>query len=895
MRDLESQQKPPHTIRLEDYRPPAFNIETVWLRFELYEDLCIVRSRLSLKRQDPQSTVLWLDGENLKLVEMSVNGRRVDPCSSSPQDSGECRLFDHGLELAVPLHIQDFVIESVVEIEPHKNLACEGLYKTGSMFCTQCEAESFRKITYFIDRPDVMATYQVEIEADEAKYPVLLSNGNFVRSRRLEGGRHESVWKDPFNKPSYLFALVAGDLGVLRGNTTTRSGREVSLEIYCRRGLEARCQHALESLKLAMKWDEDVYGLEYDLNAYMIVVADDFNMGAMENKGLNVFNAHYVLADPTTATDKDFHNVTAVVGHEYFHNWTGNRVTCRDWFQLSLKEGLTVFRDQEFSADIGSRAVKRIEDVIRLRTHQFAEDAGPMAHPVRPKSYVSIDNFYTLTVYEKGAEVIRMIHTLLGAEKFRRGMDLYFERHDGTAATCDDFVKAMADASGRDLTQFKLWYEQAGTPQLFVKEVWHAERGELELVFRQELPRTPEQIEGQSKHAQVIPVALGLIGTDGRDLGPTEVVEVTAFEQSWKKSGLRERPRTSLLRGFSAPVKLNREISVDDLRFLASFDSDPVARWETSQELMLRFMLSTLRGDVQVNELRAGVLDALAQLLDQTSSLDPAFVSFMLQLPAEAYVQQFLTEVDPDQVFQVHSGLQREISRRFRAKFEDIYNQLNQQLAAKAEQDPRASRSGRAMGERALRNTALSYLCLSDDVRDLDRALRQRREAKDMTTELGALEALNRSAQAARLTALEEFIGKWKNEPLVVNKWLTIRATSPAPRTLDEIRELMDSPIFDRNNPNKIYSLLLAFARFNQVGFHQKSGAGYRFIADQVLDIDARNPQVASRLVSAFNSWRTYRADRREFMESELRRILAQPSLSANVREIVEKALAPRA
>ena len=854
----------------------------------------MVRSRLSLKRQDSKATQLWLDGENLKLIEMSIDSRRIQFGSSSPQEGGEGRLFEHGLELAVPLHLQDFVIEAVVQIEPHKNLACEGLYKTGSMFCTQCEAESFRKITYFIDRPDVMATYQVEIEADEAKYPVLLSNGNFVRSRRLSGGRHESVWKDPFNKPSYLFALVAGDLGLLKGSYTTRSGREVSLEFYCRRGLEARCQHALDSLKLAMKWDEDVYGLEYDLNSYMIVVADDFNMGAMENKGLNVFNAHYVLADPTTATDKDFHNITAVVGHEYFHNWTGNRVTCRDWFQLSLKEGLTVFRDQEFSADIGSRAVTRIESVIRLRTHQFAEDAGPMAHPVRPKSYVSIDNFYTLTIYEKGAEVIRMIHTLLGAEKFRRGMDLYFERHDGSAATCDDFVKAMADASGRDLTQFKLWYEQAGTPQLLVQERWNATSGELQLTFRQELPRTPELAEGQKKLAQVIPVALGMIGADGQDLGPTEIVEVTALEQTWKKTGLRERPRVSLLRGFSAPVKLVRDISVEDLRFLASFDSDPVARWEASQELMLRCMLSSLRGEAQALELRAGVLDALAQLLDQAPTLDPAFVSFMLHLPAEAYVQQFLADVDPDEVFKVHSGLQREISKRFRTKFEQIFEQLNQSRHLASQQDPGSQRSGRAMGERALRNTSLVYLCLSDDVRDLDRALRQRREAKDMTTELGALEALNRSSQAARLTALAEFIGKWKNEPLVVNKWLSIRATSPAPRTLEEIRELMDSPIFDRNNPNKIYSLLLAFARFNQIGFHQKSGAGYRFIADQVLDIDARNPQVASRLVSAFNSWRTYRADRRDMMEAELKRILSEPKLSPNVREIVEKALAPR-
>ncbi|CAN5397361.1 aminopeptidase N [soil metagenome] len=894
-------------VHLKDYTAPDFWIRETKLNFDLFEDHARVRSNLKFERRaGVKAPVIVLDGENLQFKGVKLDGVACAKAAEGAAPTQGEYAFDREKLLVGVGALSNPVLEIEVVNEPQKNLSCEGLYRSSGMFCTQCEAESFRRITYYLDRPDVMSIFTVTLTAEKAKYPILLSNGNRTNHRELEGGRHEATWFDPHKKPCYLFALVAGDLGVLRSSFITASGRTVALKIYSRKGLEKRCEHAMDSLKKSMKWDEERFGLEYDLDVFMIVVADDFNMGAMENKGLNIFNAHYVLAEPATATDHDFNNIQAVVGHEYFHNWTGNRITCRDWFQLSLKEGLTVYRDQEFSADMGSRAVKRIQDVIRLRTHQFAEDSGPMAHPVRPQSYVAIDNFYTLTVYEKGAELIRMIETLIGREAFRKGSDKYFELFDGQAVTTDDFVQAMALGAKevgqqRDFTQFKNWYDQAGTPTVKVETRYLADEKKFEIKMTQSCAPSPGQAE---KKPYLIPVAIGLLGRDaktggGRDLIPTRVLELSKPEQTFVIDAIEEKPVLSLLRGFSAPVKAECEFSVDELSFLIAHDSDPVARWEATQQLMLRVLKAKVAvGDevrpadaattlAQANSLEASLIEALRPLLTAAETaaagVDPAFVSFMLQLPSENYIAQFFTEVDVDAIFNAHNGLLKAIAQAHRQSFEKIYERLSVK--------PIVGISSLAQGERALRNSALTYLCMSDDLRDLDRALRQRRDAKDMTTELGALEALNRSTQPARLTGLDEFRAKWKDETLVMNKWLTLRAVAPGQKTLTEVKKLMDDSVFDKNNPNKIYSLMLAFAKFNSVGFHARSGDGYKFIADQVLDVDRRNPQVASRLVSAFNQWKTFDPDRRALIQAQLSRISKHEGLSTNVSEIVGRAL----
>ncbi|MBN8539377.1 MAG: aminopeptidase N [Deltaproteobacteria bacterium] len=870
-------------VHLKDYTAPSFWIRETSLFFDLHEDHARVRSKLRIERRKGSTeTVLKLDGEQLQLNGVKLNSVSCTTNSTSAAlKPGEYRIENEKLAIGVG-ELADFFLEVDVTNEPQKNLACEGLYRTGGMFCTQCEAESFRRITYYIDRPDVMSIFTVTVEADKSKYPILLSNGNRVSTREMPNGRHEATWHDPHKKPCYLFALVAGDLGCLRDRFQTKSGRDVALEIYCRQGLEPRCVHAMDSLKKSMLWDEERYGLEYDLDLFMIVVADEFNMGAMENKGLNVFNAHYVLADAQTATDKDFDNIQAVVGHEYFHNWTGNRVTCRDWFQLSLKEGLTVYRDQEFSADMGSRAVKRIEDVIRLRTHQFAEDAGPMAHAVRPQSYEAIDNFYTMTIYEKGAEVIRMIETLIGRDGFRKGMDRYFEMFDGQAVTTDDFVHAMTLGAkdvgrSRDFTQFKNWYDQAGTPLIKVRSQYDAAAKKYSLTISQSCAPSPGQ---PSKIPYLIPVAVGLLGQNG-DLIPTTILELSEPEQTFTFEGIAEKPMLSLLRGFSAPVKVECEYSTEELSFLIAKDSDPVARWEATQQMMLKAMLANVSGSPEAATLQAALVKSLGPMLDDATvagKIDEAFVSFMLMPPSENYISQFLQVVDVEKVFRAHDGLLREVVKTYRQKFESIYNRLEALPVTTS-------------GQRALRNMSLMYLCLNGDVRDLERALKQRRQAKDMTTELGAIDALNRSGSAARISGIEEFREKWRNESLVMNKWLSIRALAPGEGTLEEVKALLDDSAFDKNNPNKIYSLLLAFAKFNSLGFHAKSGGGYKLIADQVLDVDTRNPQVASRLVSAFNQWKTFTPDRADQMKRELERIAKHPTLSNNVREIVTRAL----
>jgi aminopeptidase N len=894
----------PNPIYLKDYRQPDFWIPKVDLHFDLHEEFARVRSRLTLERNSSQAAStkapLVLNGELLKLEKVSIDGRELK--------ASEYTVTDTHLTIAsVP---DRFVLETVVTNEPHKNLACEGLYRSSGMFCTQCEAESFRRITYFIDRPDVMSSYTVTIEAEEAKYPLLLSNGNPVSKRSLGNGRHEAVWQDPHKKPSYLFALVAGDLGKISDTFVTRSGRQVKLEIYARKGLEDRCKHAMDSLKMSMKWDEDTYGLEYDLDIFMIVVAEDFNMGAMENKGLNIFNANYVLAKPETATDADYAGILSVVGHEYFHNWTGNRVTCRDWFQLSLKEGLTVFRDQRFTADMTSAAVNRIEEVIRLRTHQFAEDSGPMSHPVRPQSYISINNFYTLTVYEKGAEVIRMIETIVGREGFRKGMDLYFKRHDGQAVRTDDFVAAMEDANSIDLTQFKNWYDQAGTPQVKATATHDPKMRTFKITLEQSCPVAPGQPEKKPYH---IPIAVGLIGKDGRDLplqleagtavssgsgsaglcapsvadsncAHTMVLHLRQPKETFTFTNIDERPVLSILRNFSAPVRLEYEYTDEDLAFLMANDTDEVARWEAAQVLTIRTVkeiVAAIQGGRALPSAER-LVKAYGPLLTD-SSLDPAFVSFMLLLPAEQYLAQFYTTVDVDAIHAAREHILRAIGREYQGVFKEIYARLVRQgTDAPWPKDE---------GLRSLKSRVLEFITLSDEPADLELAHRQLREAKNMTDELGALSALNRTASPVRRQALDEFYAKWKDESLVMNKWFTLQAVAPIVNALDEVKRLSELPIFDKNNPNKIYSLYVAFTKFNHVRFHDKGGKPYRMIADQVLEIDSRNPQVASRLMGAFSQWKCFDQDRQKLMKAELERILAKPGLSANVFEIASKTL----
>lgn len=892
-------------IYLKDYQAPAFFIRETILSFDLHEDHAKVHSRLKFERNSNLSDkTLLLDGENLQLKSVKLNGEAcresATPIPLSERQSagvlaaGTFRLLTgrsgevEKLEVGIG-DLSHFTLETDVINEPQKNLACEGLYRSSGMFCTQCEAESFRRITFYLDRPDVMSVFTVTVEADKAKYPTLLSNGNRISTREMSNGRHEATWHDPFKKPSYLFALVAGDLGCLHDSFTTMSGKTVALEIYSRKGLESRCSHAMESLKKAMRWDEERFGLEYDLDIFMIVAADDFNMGAMENKGLNIFNANYILADRQTATDTDYDRIMGVVGHEYFHNWTGNRVTCRDWFQLSLKEGLTVFRDQEFSSDMQSRAVKRIQDVIRLRTHQFAEDAGPMAHPVRPQSYESIDNFYTMTVYEKGAELIRMYETLIGKDGFRKGIDRYFELYDGQAVTTDDFVHAMSLGAKdvgrpRDFTQFKNWYNQAGTPLLKVRTNYDSGKKTYSVTIAQSCAPSPGQ---PHKEPYLIPVAIGLVGQKG-DLIPTKILEVTKPEETFVLENITEKPVLSLLRGFSAPVKVEYEYSDEDLSYLLAKDTDPIARWDAGQQLMLRTMLASINKSPEENSLKESLVRALKPILHEVSTgmganhLDPALAHLLLLPPSENFVAQYARPVDPKKVFMAHDGLLKLIGQKYHAEFDLIHKRLTDRCEQNQELNS---------GERALRDIALLYLCANDEVPALNRALKQERESRDLTTELGAITAMNRTHLPARMTGLNEFRDKWKNEPLVINKWLTLRAISPNPRALEEVQELMTDSVFDKNNPNKIYALVLAFAKFNSLGFHREDGKGYQFIAGQTIEIDKRNPQVASRLVSAFNQWKTFQPEIAQKMKTELERIAKEPSLSTNVREIVERAL----
>ena len=881
----------PAAILRTDYRPPPFSIEQAELDFELEKAATRVKARLDVARAADPSAVgkpLRLDGEGLDLQRVRIDGRLLNP--------NEFQVDAESLTIAsVP---DKFVLETDVIIKPQDNTELSGLYVSNDVFCTQCEAEGFRRITYFLDRPDVMSRYRVRITADAAKFPVLLSNGNNVDNGTLADGRHWAEWEDPFPKPCYLFALVAGRLEHLEDRFTTRSGRNVTLRIYTREADVDKCGHAMESLKKAMTWDEQVFGLEYDLDVFNIVAVGDFNMGAMENKSLNIFNTSYILARPETATDGNFANVESVVAHEYFHNWTGNRVTCRDWFQLSLKEGLTVFRDQQFSADMGSRAVTRIADVRGLRSSQFAEDSSPMAHPVRPESYIEINNFYTATVYNKGAEVIRMMHRLLGADGFRKGMDLYFERHDGQAVTCDDFASAMEDASGVDLGQFRLWYSQAGTPQLKVSGHYDETAKSFELSVEQTVPDTPGQTNKKPMH---IPFAVGLLDESGEDIplklegensagDTTRVLDVTKEKQTFRFVDVPGKPVPSLLRDFSAPVRLKADLDDDALIFLMGHDSDPFNRWEAGQQLGVRLMLGLVERYRRQEKLslEPGYVEALRKTLTDPS-LDKAFIANVLSLPSEMYLGQNMEQIDVDAIHAVRTFVRAEIAHALKSEFEAAYRD-------NAVDEPYAFEP-KAVGRRSLKNSALSYLVAGDpdgagEGSPVAQCLAQFRAADNMTDEIGALGVLSHVDRPERVTAMEEFYDKWRNDALAVDKWFALQAMSERSGIIQDVKKLLDHPAYDGRNPNKVRALVGAFCFNNPAGFHDVSGEGYEFLASRVLALDPVNPQVAARLAGALGRWRKYDPARQDLMKAALERIVANPNLSKDVYEIVSKSLA---
>ncbi|WP_313203086.1 aminopeptidase N [Pseudomonas sp.] len=880
----------PQVIYLKDYQAPEYLIDETHLTFELFEDHTLVHAQLVMRRNPARGAglpPLELDGQQLELLRASLDDQELQP--------GDYQVDADSL--TVHPKAERFTLDTSVKIHPESNTALEGLYKSGKMFCTQCEAEGFRKITYYLDRPDVMSTFTTTVIAEQHRYPVLLSNGNPIDSGPAEDGRHWATWEDPFKKPAYLFALVAGDLWCVEDNFVRQSGRDVTLRIYVEPENIDKCEHAMVSLKKSMRWDEEVYGREYDLDIFMIVAVNDFNMGAMENKGLNIFNSSCVLARAETATDAAHQRVEGVVAHEYFHNWSGNRVTCRDWFQLSLKEGFTVFRDAEFSADMNSRTVKRIEDVAYLRTHQFAEDAGPMAHPVRPDSFIEISNFYTLTVYEKGAEVVRMVRTLLGAEGFRKGSDLYFERHDGQAVTTDDFIKAMEDANGVDLTQFKRWYSQAGTPRLEVSEAYDATAQTYSLTFRQSCPQTPDKAE---KLPFVIPVELGLLDAEGNDLplqlagegsadGTSRVLSVTEAEQTFTFQGIAAKPLPSLLRGFSAPVKLSFPYDRDQLMFLMQHDSDGFNRWEAGQQLSVQ-VLQELIGQHQRGEalkLDQRLITALGTVLGN-EALDPAMVAEMLSLPGEAYLTEISEVADVDAI---HAA--REFARQ------QIAEQLFDALWARYQANREVSRStayvaaAEHFARRSLQNIALSYLMLSGKPQVLEATLEQFEHCDNMTERLTALAVLvNSPFEAERAKALESFAEHFKDNPLVMDQWFSVQAASTLPGGLARVKALMQHPAFTLKNPNKVRALIGAFAGQNLVNFHAADGSGYRFLADLVIELNALNPQIASRQLAPLTRWRKYDAARQVLMKGELERILASGELSSDVYEVVSKSLA---
>ncbi|QEW06188.1 aminopeptidase N [Nitrincola iocasae] len=867
-------------IYLKDYTAPKFQIDSIALRFDLEAESTRVTSLLKVRRHPdfPEATQLQLDGhESLELVGLRLNGQVPD--SSLVRRQGEQLLLDPVPEV--------FDLEIETRLYPAENTALEGLYLSDDMYCTQCEAEGFRRITFYPDRPDVMSVFSTTLVADKARFPILLSNGNPVEQGDLDGGRHWVTWQDPFPKPAYLFALVAGDLSCLEDHFITASGRRVALQIYAERKDLEKLEHAMTALKNAMRWDEQVYGREYDLDIYMIVAVDFFNMGAMENKGLNIFNTACVLAHPRTTTDAGFQRVESVVAHEYFHNWSGNRVTCRDWFQLSLKEGFTVFRDQSFSADMHSAPVQRVDEVAILRTAQFAEDAGPMAHPVRPASFIEISNFYTLTVYEKGAAVVRMLHTLLGAETFRKGTDLYFDRHDGQAVTTDDFVKAMEDVSGRDLTQFKRWYSQAGTPRLEVTDEYDAVAQRYLLTVRQSCPPTPEQSEKVPFH---LPLSVGLLRADGQPFilatgQTTQLLEVTQAEQTFCFDGIDEQPLPSLLRDFSAPVKLSYAYTQQQLRFLLQHDEDGFNRWDAGQQLSMRLVQQLIesfqRGEALA--LPKDYIDTWKALL-QNASEDPAMSALLLTLPSEAYISENAAVIDPVAIHHVRQFMRKTLAEALESSWLRVYQQHDGEQAY----SPEAAEIAR----RSLRNTCLGYLMALDSPAHLALAQQQFETSDNMTDQFAALVSVAHSGfRDSADDILTEFLNQWQHESLVMNQWLMVQSTDPRPGALSRVKQLLEHPVYDSRNPNKIRAVIAAFCQQNAVNFHAEDASGYRFLADHILLLDKQNPQIAARLLTPLTRWRRYAPARQAQMQAQLQRIIDTGNLSGDVYEVVSKSL----
>lgn len=867
-------------FRLEDYRPTDYAISHTELKFSLHPTNTVVSSKLFFKQRQntPNGTPLVLVGDEIKLLSVSINDKKLNDAdfAASPD--------------LLTIHTPPtgaFTVEIETEINPQKNRQLMGLYLSNGVYCTQNEAEGFRRITYFYDRPDVLSIFKTRIEADKAAAPILLSNGNLIESGDLDGVRHYAVWEDPHPKPCYLFALVGGQLDHLDDSFTTMSGRNVKLGIYVEKGKKQRAAYAMDSLKRAMRWDEERFGREYDLDIFNIVAVSDFNMGAMENKGLNVFNDKYVLADPDTATDVDYAGIERVIAHEYFHNWTGDRITCRDWFQLCLKEGLTVYRDQEFSSDQRSRPVHRISDVRLLKAAQFPEDAGPLAHPVRPRQYSEINNFYTTTVYEKGAEVVRMIHTLLGEEMFRKGMDHYFELHDGEACTIEDFVNCFADVSGRDFSQFMLWYEQAGTPTVTVNSDY--KDGVLTLELTQTVPDTPGQT---NKKPMVIPLSFGLLGKDGKDMPyqpdnhvENGVIVLSEATQTVRLSNLAEKPVLSLLRGFSAPINVKMTETDDDLAFMARFDSDQVNRWQSLNKLVTEALIKAVKNTaIDKPEMPENLVELFGILLDD-ENLEPAFRALCLQLPSEAEIARLIGEnIDPDRIYNIRQAFIASLAKNLVTKFAVIYEKMGHL----GNYSPDAAQAGK----RSLKNIVLDYLSVAENTPA--RAAEAYRHADNMSDRMAGLTILvhrfNGSKEA--LEALSDFEKRYQNDPLVMDKWFTVQATVAGTKTLDHVRELMKHPLFSLDNPNRTRALIASFAAANQTGFNRIDGEGYKFLADIILNVDKENPQLAARLLTITRSWRQLEPTRRAKLQAELMRISQQAKLSTDVADIVHRTLA---
>lgn len=875
---LETQVQPA-TIYLKDYKQPDFTIPSIDLVVELREEETIVSSLMNIKRMDHRASTLSLNGENLELCSVRLNDVALKA------DAYECT--SEFLHIPVPASDEEFTLAIVTKIKPQENTALEGLYKSSGNFCTQCEAEGFRKITYFLDRPDVMSVFSTTIIGDAKLYPFMLSNGNKIEEKQLDDGRTFVKWEDPHPKPAYLFALVAGDLACVEDHFVTASGRNVTLQIFVEKGNEDKCDHAMTSLKKSMKWDEEEFGREYDLDIFMIVAVSDFNMGAMENKGLNVFNSKYVLASPQSATDVDYDGIESVIAHEYFHNWTGNRITCRDWFQLTLKEGLTVFRDQQFSADMNSAAVFRIGDVQRLRAAQFPEDAGPLSHAIQPQSYVEINNFYTATVYEKGAEVIRMIYSILGKANFRKGMDIYFDRHDGQAVTTEEFIRAMEEGSGIDLTQFRRWYVQAGTPVISVTEDYEPMSQRYSLTLEQRNPKLAENFLPYH-----IPVNMCLLDNFGKEIGFTsdsgaeitnQVLDLTQEKQTFIFENVENEPTASLFRGFSAPIKLEQDLDNEQLAFLFSKETDLFNRWDAGQRLSASILLG------QINRHNVGSLQVLPQMylsaienILTDKALDPAFAAIALALPSEQDIAQKMPIVNVDAIHSVRNNALKEIGLEFEAHFLRIYKECRDRKSPGGQSDA---------SNRKLKNTALRFLTATEKDSFFALAGEQYRISDNMTDAMASLINLGESEGPLRGEIFADFYEKWKSDPLVVDKWFSVQAISSRPTALEDVTKLLSHPAFTMLNPNRVRSLIAAFVSGNPVHFHEKTGKGYQFLFKAIAQLNSTNPQIAARLVAPLGQWRRYDANRQKLMTDKLKEILNISDLSNDVYEMANKSL----